>query len=36
MTNYKPIVETNNFIVLDKYDKDWVVAESYQSEADLG
>ncbi|MGY0565543.1 MAG: type I restriction endonuclease, partial [Paraglaciecola chathamensis] len=28
----KPIVESNNFIVLDKYKKDWKVAESYQSE----
>lgn len=32
MTNYKTIAESNNFIVLDKYSKDWKVAESYQSE----
>jgi len=32
MTNYKTIAESNNFIVLDKYNKDWKVAESYQSE----
>lgn len=31
----KPIVETNRFIVLDKYTKEWEAAESYQSEADL-
>ena len=30
-----PIAESNNFIVLDRYSKDWKVAESYQSEADL-
>lgn len=28
----KSIAELNNFIVLDKYNKDWKVAESYQSE----
>ena len=28
----KPIVESDNFIVLDKYKQDWKVAESYQSE----
>ena len=28
----KPIAETNRFIVLDKYVKEWQVAESYQSE----
>ena len=33
--NTKPIAETNNFIVLDKYIKQIAVAESYQSEADL-
>jgi len=33
--NTKPIAETNNFIVLDKYVKQIAVAESYQSEADL-
>ena len=30
-----PIVESNNFIVLDKYVREWQAAESYQSEADL-
>lgn len=30
-----PIAELNNFIVLDKYAKDWQVNESYQSEYDL-
>ncbi|QHH99583.1 type I restriction endonuclease subunit R [Acinetobacter dispersus] len=33
--NTKPIVESNNFIVLDKYSKDWQVTDSYQSESDL-
>jgi len=32
MTDYKTIAESNNFIVLDKYNKEWEVAESYQSE----
>jgi len=32
MTDYKTIAESNNFIVLDKYNKDWKVAESYQNE----
>ena len=32
MTDYKTIAESNNFIVLDKYKKDWKVADSYQSE----
>ena len=32
MTNYKTIAESKNFIVLDKYSKDWKVAETYQSE----
>lgn len=31
----KPIAESNRFIVLDKYTKEWEVAEGYQSEADL-
>ena len=31
----KPIAESNNFIVLDKYTKEWPVNESYQSEGDL-
>lgn len=36
MINYtKPIAESNNFIVLDKYTKEWMVCESYQSEYDL-
>jgi len=35
MTNYKTIAESKNFIVLDKYTKEWQVAESYQSEGDL-
>ena len=35
MTGYKPIVESNRFIVLDKYTKEWEVSERYQSEADL-
>lgn len=35
MNNYKTIAESNNFIVLDNYTKDWKVAESYQSESDL-
>lgn len=35
VTNYKTIAESNNFIVLDKYNKEWQVAEGYQSESDL-
>lgn len=35
MTHYTPIAESNNFIVLDQYHKEWKVAESYQSEGDL-
>ncbi len=31
----KPIAESNRFIVLDKYIKEWPVADSYQSEGDL-
>ena len=30
-----PIVESNHFIVLDKYDREWDVAKGYQSESDL-
>ncbi|WP_282091233.1 HsdR family type I site-specific deoxyribonuclease [Epibacterium ulvae] len=30
-----PIAETPNYIVLDKYTKDWVAADQYQSEDDL-
>ena len=32
MSDYKTIAESNNFIVLDKYVKEWKVEESYQSE----
>lgn len=35
MTDYTTIAESNHFIVLDKYTKEWKVAESYQSEGDL-
>ena len=35
MHDYKTIAESKNFIVLDKYTKEWQVAESYQSESDL-
>lgn len=35
MIEYSPIAESNKFIVLDKYNKDWQTAESYQSEGDL-
>ena len=35
MTHYKSIAESNNFIVLDRYQKDWKIAENYQSEGDL-
>ena len=35
MTDYKTIAESKNFIVLDKYTKEWQVNESYQSEGDL-
>lgn len=35
MSDYKTIAESNNFIVLDRYTKEWKVAESYQSEGDL-
>ncbi|MEH7879383.1 type I restriction endonuclease subunit R [Rhizobium laguerreae] len=31
----KPIAESKNFIVLDKYTKEWEAAAQYQSEADL-
>ncbi|NNH88843.1 MULTISPECIES: HsdR family type I site-specific deoxyribonuclease [Acinetobacter] len=33
--NIKPIAESNNFIVLDKYSKEWQATDSYQSEGDL-
>jgi len=35
VTDYKTIAESNNFIVLDKYIKEYKVSESYQSEYDL-
>ncbi|MCP1105730.1 type I restriction endonuclease subunit R [Serratia nevei] len=35
MDNYKTIAESNNFIVLDKYSREWKAAENYQSENDL-
>lgn len=35
MIDYNTIAESNRFIVLDKYSKQWQVAESYQSEGDL-
>jgi type I restriction enzyme R subunit len=35
MSDYKTIAESKNFIVLDKYTKQWQVNEGYQSESDL-
>ena len=35
MSDYKTIAESNNFIVLDKYTRDWMVCETYQSEYNL-
>jgi len=35
MMDYKTIAESNNFIVLDQYTREWQVKESYQSEDDL-
>lgn len=35
MSEFKPIAESKNFIVLDKYSPEWTVADSYQSESDL-
>lgn len=35
MYEYKVVAESTNFIVLDKYVKQWQVSESYQSENDL-
>ncbi len=35
MTMYKAIAESNNFIVLDRYTREWEVRESYQSEEAL-
>ncbi len=35
MIDYKTIIESKKFIVLDKYNKEWAVAEGYQSEGEL-
>ena len=35
MNEYNPIAESNNFIILEKYTREWQVSESYQSEAGL-
>lgn len=35
MIEYNPIAESNNFIILEKYSREWKVAEGYQSEGDL-
>ncbi len=35
MTDYKTIAESNSFIVLDIYKREWEVKENYQSEGDL-
>lgn len=35
MSEYKTIAESKNFIVLEKYTREWDAVESYQSEADL-
>lgn len=35
MSDYKTIAESKNFIVLEKYTKEWQTNESYQSEGDL-
>lgn len=35
VNNFSTIAEANNFIILDKYVKDWQHADSYQSESDL-
>jgi type I restriction enzyme, R subunit len=35
MIDYTTIAESRNFIVLEKYTKEWQVNESYQSESDL-
>lgn len=35
MFEYNPIAESNNFIILEKYNREWNVAEGYQSESDL-
>ena len=35
MTTYRTIAESKKFIVLDRYSREWQVAEGYQSENDL-
>ncbi|QTO39224.1 HsdR family type I site-specific deoxyribonuclease [Desulfovibrio desulfuricans] len=35
MKDYTPIAESNNFIVLDKYERAWLAAQNYQTESDL-
>ncbi len=35
VSNYSTIAESNKFIVLDKYIKEWQTTDSYQSEGDL-
>ncbi|ODA29270.1 type I restriction endonuclease subunit R [Planctopirus hydrillae] len=35
MIDYNPIAESSNFIILEKYHREWQVAEGYQSESDL-
>jgi type I restriction enzyme R subunit len=35
MSDYKTIAESNHFIILDKYTKEWQVSDNYQSEYDL-
>ncbi|MBS0543335.1 MAG: hypothetical protein JSR40_06305 [Proteobacteria bacterium] len=35
MSDYRTIAESKNFIVLERYTKDWQVNENYQSEGDL-
>lgn len=35
MTDYATIAESNSFIILDKYTREWEASERYQSEGDL-
>ena len=35
MIEYNSIAESNNFIILEKCNREWKVAEGYQSEGDL-
>jgi len=35
LSDYNTIAESNSFIVLDKYNREWTDTEGYQSEADL-